>query len=265
MDKLKCQVLTALIREFPHCSFAYDKLEVMHKGRFANAIVFRYREAVPNLVIKDYSHCPWLIRRIAGRFFINRETKALERLNGIEGVPSRSYRLNPLMLAYPFIEGESLRSLRKTRKKLPREFFESFEKLVARMHRRGIVHLDLRNLGNVLLGEDGKPYIIDFQSSLRFVPFLPRIQRIMRSTDLSGVYKAWKILCDEPLPERKENFSNNFAEVRKLWVFRGYPLKRGTKLVKRLATRAFRVSSSRLDSAPDRQMVADICGNSPIQ
>ena len=40
------------------------------------------------------------------------------------------------------------------------------------MHEKEIVHLDLRNLGNIIMGENGYPYIIDFQSciSTKYVP-----------------------------------------------------------------------------------------------
>ena len=34
------------------------------------------------------------------------------------------------------------------------------------MHSKNIVHLDLRNLGNILVGKDEYPYIIDFQSAI---------------------------------------------------------------------------------------------------
>ena len=40
--------------------------------------------------------------------------------------------------------------------------------LEAEMHRRGVVHLDLRHRSNILAGEDGHPVLIDFASALRF-------------------------------------------------------------------------------------------------
>lgn len=236
MDKLKSRVLTALARQFPDRSFAYDKLTVMHKGRFANAIVFRYCDDGLDLVIKDFSHCPLPVRWTAGRFFIGREAKALGRLGGIKGVAASHYRLSPLMLAYPFIAGQPLRSLTRSGETLPRGFFESLEKMVGQMHRRGVVHLDLRNLGNVLRGDDGQPYFIDFQSSMRFGPFPRWVQTFMRGADLSGVYKAWRALCDEPLPARKGRFFDNFAQVRKRWIFKGYPLTRTANRMKLLST-----------------------------
>ncbi|WP_115719721.1 RIO1 family regulatory kinase/ATPase domain-containing protein [Gallaecimonas mangrovi] len=226
MNELKSRVLTALAGHFPDKSFSFDNLKVLHKGRFANAVVLRYQDDDLDLVIKDFSHCPWPIRRTAGRFFIGREAKAMTRLKGIDGVVPDCYQLNELMLAYPFIEGESLRAVKESGTQLPRRFFVELERMVAEMHRRGVVHLDLRNLGNVLLGHDGKPHFIDFQSSMSYSRFPNWVQGFMRGADLSGVYKAWEKVCDEPLSAHRARFFDNYNILRKRWIFRGYPLTR---------------------------------------
>src|SRR5690606_2418709 len=157
-------------------------------GRFANAIVFRYRDDDYDLVIKDYSHCPAIVRKTVGRLFIAHEAKTLKRLQGIQGVAPQGYKLSDLMLAYPYTEGSSLSVLRRRGKRLPPAFFRELEGTVRQMHQRGVVHLDMRNLGNILCGQDGRPYLIDFQSALSFAR-LPRwLQPLLRATDLSGVY-----------------------------------------------------------------------------
>jgi predicted Ser/Thr protein kinase len=38
------------------------------------------------------------------------------------------------------------------------------------MHRRGVVHFDLSHRSNVLVGEDGRPVLIDFASALCLRP-----------------------------------------------------------------------------------------------
>ena len=42
------------------------------------------------------------------------------------------------------------------------------EQVIGEIHRRGLVHLDLRHRSNVLAGHDGRPVVIDFASSLSF-------------------------------------------------------------------------------------------------
>ena len=51
---------------------------------------------------------------------------------------------------------------------LPAGFVEQLEGAIDEMHRRGVVHLDLRHRSNVLAGEDGRPVVIDFNSALIF-------------------------------------------------------------------------------------------------
>lgn len=235
MDQLKISVVTALREYFPDRFFSTDKLTVLHQGRFANAIVFHYQDDDQSLVIKDYSHCPWVIKHTIGRFFIAREAKALKRLQGMSGVTLKNYKLSQLMLAYAYIEGVPLAVLKKQRKRLSPAFFHEMEKMVRKMHRRGVVHLDLRNLGNILYGKDGRPYFIDFQSSLRFSRLPRRLRTLMRGTDLSGVYKAWVALCDESLPSQKRRFLDGYNDVRKLWVFKGYPLSLSQREERELA------------------------------
>lgn len=236
MDILKSRVLAALRRRFPDTLLSPDKLAVLHKGRFANAIVFRYRDQDLDLVIKDYSHCPWIVKQSIGRFFIGREYKNLSRLRETASVVSDSYRLTPLMLAYPYVEGVALKSLRTENVLLPTEFFRQMEAHVAEMHALNIVHLDLRNLGNVLCTEDGDCHFIDFQSaiSLRWVP--TRLHGVLKAADRSAVYKSWDLLGEEPLPEAKRRWLEAFNRIRKRWVFRGYPLSRWVARLRSKAT-----------------------------
>lgn len=226
MNQLKSGVVTALREHLPSRVFSADKLTILHQGRFANAIIFRYRDDSQDIVIKDYSHCSPLIRHTIGRFFIIREAKALRRLQGMSGVTPKKLKLGKLMLAYSYIEGTPLTKLKNQHRKLSPDFFHDMEMMVREMHRRGVVHLDLRNLSNILYGHDGRPYFIDFQSSMRFWHFPKRLQALMRGADLSAVYKSWVALCDEQLAPQKQRFLEGFNEVRKLWVFKGYPLAR---------------------------------------
>jgi serine/threonine protein kinase len=48
-------------------------------------------------------------------------------------------------------------------RELPRDFFERLEELVRALHGRGVCHNDLHKEGNVLVGADGYPNLVDFQ------------------------------------------------------------------------------------------------------
>ncbi|MGD8174590.1 hypothetical protein [Marinimicrobium sp. ARAG 43.8] len=112
-------------------------LELLHRGRFANANVYRYRAEGLDCVIKDYSHCHPLIRQTLGRFFVRREVTALRRLTGVSGVVSNFCRLGNFTLAYPYVEGLSLRELQSRGEVLSEDFFGELEKTIIQMHRRG--------------------------------------------------------------------------------------------------------------------------------
>ncbi|HEA15968.1 MAG TPA: serine/threonine protein kinase [Pseudoalteromonas prydzensis] len=223
---IEATLLHQLQQQFPDHQFTVNNLKVMHRGRFANAIVYRYTDLQLDLVIKDFQHSPWWVRKTFAPLSVNQEYKGLARLAGITGVSGRFLRLSPLAVAYDYIEGTPLKQLVQQNKVLPVSFFKDFERLVALMHRRGVVHLDLRNLGNVLCSHDGKPYIIDFQSAIRYARFPRWLQRFMRGADMSGVYKAWAKLSEQPLPDAKADYLSNFNHVRKRWIFRGYPIQR---------------------------------------
>lgn len=224
MNQLKTGVIERLRENFPDREFSIDRLAVIHRGRFANAILLRYRSNDFDMVIKDYSQRPLPVRQLAGPFFISREMKALALLRDIEGIGRQGYRLGHETMAYPYIRGVPLSSLKKDKEKLPAAFFRQMEKMIRAMHRRDLVHLDLRNLGNILCGDDGRPYFLDFQSSLRLSAVPGRLQPLLRGADLSAVYKAWLTLCEEPLPLHKHRFLVGFNRIRKFWIFRGYPL-----------------------------------------
>lgn len=223
MHQLRANVTATLNKSMPEHFFHKDHISVVHQGRFANALLFRYRDKSHDLIIKDYSHCPRIIKGTAGRLFIAREHKALRQLHGIDGIASASHKLSKVMLAYPYIKGKTLNEIKSMGKTLPAAFFHKMEKLVREMHARGVLHLDLRNLGNVICGANHQPYFIDFQSALRLDHLPSRLSSLLRATDLSGVYKSWIALCDEPLSPSKHRFLESYNKIRKLWIFRGYP------------------------------------------
>jgi RIO-like serine/threonine protein kinase len=223
---IKNDLLAQLQHKFPKHIFEQQYLSVVHKGRFANAIVYRYKDDKFDLIVKDFSQSPWFIRKSFARISVNQEYKGLSRLADLNAVANNFCRLSSIAIAYDYIEGTPLRSLIHEDKTLPVNFFSELERQVAKMHRKGIVHLDLRNMGNILCGTDGKPYFIDFQSTISFARFPRWLQRFMRGTDMSGVYKAWNKLSVEPLPQAKQDYLVRFNHIRKRWIFKGYPIQR---------------------------------------
>lgn len=209
-----------------------ENLKLLNKGRFANAYVFRYSDKNTDLTIKDFYHCTWPLRVTFGRIMARIEYNTIKRLNGIPGIAPNIYFLGKYTIAFSYIKGRSLKEIQRKGISLPKPFFIDMEKMVMEIHSRNLVHLDLRNLGNVICGEDGNPYIIDFQSSIitKYIP--KKLRKLLEDSDMSGVYKCWKSTCEEPLDPEREKFLEEFNNIRKVWVFKGYPLHRLLKRIR---------------------------------
>jgi hypothetical protein len=102
-----------------------------------------------------------------GRGLARREAHFLSRLAGVPGFPQL---LGPVLvdgvkhenaLARVYIAGHPLASRERTSD----DFFPALGRLLAELHGRGIAYVDLHKRENVLVGDDGRPYLIDFQVS----------------------------------------------------------------------------------------------------
>jgi serine/threonine protein kinase len=161
-------------------------------------------------VVKDYSRNGFLYRHMVGRFLIWREKRAYRRLGGLRGVPTFYRDIDGLALVIEQIPGRSLEDLEKEQP-LPGAFFQDLEGLVGDIHRRGLAHCDLKRAPNILLGCDGKPYIVDWSASvsqreLGLYP-LTLIYRRFIIDDFNAVTKAQLRQCPEQVsPERKERY-----------------------------------------------------------
>lgn len=175
-------------------------------------------------VIKDFSSNGFLFRNIIGRFLVWREGKAYRRLKGLKGVPTLYRSLHGLALIIEEIPGKDLEKLEKGTR-LSDDFFKELRSLVEDVHRRGLIHGDLKRAPNVLLGNDGKPYLLDWAASVskrefRFFPFNIVYQRLVED-DLNAIIKRQLIHCPESVsPEAKRRYTHRSpAEklVRALW------------------------------------------------
>ncbi|MEE8469573.1 MAG: hypothetical protein V3T22_14025 [Planctomycetota bacterium] len=135
---------------------------------------------------------------IVARLLMRRERRALLALEGMRQVPrpvedaqlaglpatdGRQPRPGQVLLR-SWLSGEPLHRAQR----LPLDFFDLLDELVAEMHRRGVCHNDLHKEQNVVVGKDGRPALIDFQLASRHV----RPGRVFRSRcrdDLRHVQK----------------------------------------------------------------------------
>lgn len=106
----------------------------------------------------------WLGRRLA-----RREHYFLRTLAGVPGIPrvfqevSVNGRASRHAVAHEFIPGTPLSLSHRLRS----DFFDNVERLLATLHGKRIAYVDLHKQENVIVGEDGLPYLIDFQVSVQ--------------------------------------------------------------------------------------------------
>ncbi len=144
------------------------RAERISVGGFANPDVFLVERAGVRLVVKDFAPRSALVRATLARFLARREQRAWRALAGHAAVPRFVGPLDALAFAVEHRAGRPLS--RSVARETPPAFFAQLDAAIAEMHARGVVHLDLRHQGNVLVGDDGAPVLIDFGSALVLKP-----------------------------------------------------------------------------------------------
>lgn len=201
-------------------SLAEAERKLLRDGRFANARVERVRLAGADWIFKDFSSRAFVVRHTFGRFLIGREVRALRRLQGIAGVPGDAFRVDGVAMAARFVPGRALADTPDG--PFSTDFLLALEALLRQVHARGIVHLDTRGGGNLLIQPDGTPGIIDFQAALS-TRWMPRALRSwLEDMDLSGIYKKWARWQPDTLGAQRQAQLERLNRWRRWWLLRGY-------------------------------------------
>jgi len=194
--------------------------ELLRDGRFANARVERVRIDGVDWIFKDFSSRAFFVRHTIARFLLGREVRALRRLEGIPGVPSMAFRVDAFAMAARFVPGRSLANVKSM--PVSTAYLTALEALLQQVHARGLVHLDTRGGGNLLMQPDGRPGIIDFQAALS-TRWMPRALRTwLEHMDLSGIYKKWQRWQPDTLGAQRLALLDRLNRWRRWWLLRGY-------------------------------------------
>ena len=207
-------------QRFSRADLDRGPLQPLSEGRWANAVLYRFDSAGTSWVVKDFRARSWLVRNVIGRFLIRREARALVRLAGRPATPQSPFRVDAYALAYRYLEGLNLRDARA----VPGPgFFPDLERTVREMHATGgLVHLDLRNAGNILVTADGAPVLLDFQSHLRTRWMPGPLRRLTERIDLAAVYKHWANRSPTTMGPERTAALERMNQLRPLWALRGY-------------------------------------------
>lgn len=169
---------------------AYSRAEVYKHDSWAATAVYA-ADTGEHIVCKfnrTQSVCglpmEWLGRRLAAR-----EARALARLADLPLFPRTlgpvyaHGRLLRNAVARTFIAGHPLGAAERPGP----EFFRDLKESLLAMHARGIAYVDLHKRENVIVGDDGRPYLVDFQ--VCFDAAHPRVRWV------PGIRTAFEHLC----------------------------------------------------------------------
>lgn len=159
---------------------------------------------------------PWA--RWLARALMRREARTLERLDGVDGVP-QLVSCNGSTLVRRYVEGAPMQHARPR----DRAYFRQALSLLAKIHRRGVVHNDLAKEPNLLVTPLGRPAFLDFQLAMvrrRRGPLF----RLLAYDDLRHLLKHKRTYCPESLTERQRRILARPGLPARAWRKTGKPV-----------------------------------------
>lgn len=151
--------------------------------------------------------------RWIGRFLCRREMRAYQKLCDFSEIPALLGAVTETGFAHEYVHGQPL----SARERVPDPFFDQLQSLIQRMAARGIAYVDLEKPENVLLGEDGRPHLIDFQIHFdsHSIPVLGR--RLLGIFVSSDHYHALK-LKRQLRPDQLTNTDMKILDRANFWI-----------------------------------------------
>ncbi|MCK4623930.1 MAG: hypothetical protein KAV00_01370 [Phycisphaerae bacterium] len=203
-----------LIRVFKHDFFAATALYEAVRGTGVSPVL-----PPAKIVVKTYrtqAFCG-LAMEWLGRFSRNHEKAIYAALEGVAGVPRWVGCVGPTGLAIEYIDAAPLDHLDKP----PAGYFDQMRQILDAVHARGIAYVDANKLSNMLVADDGSPYLIDFQIAVGNRDDWPwpmraiaaRIVRYLQGKDIYHLCKHKRRLAPAELTDEEEKISRH----RGLW------------------------------------------------
>jgi hypothetical protein len=137
----------------------YARRQVFKNDFFA--ITALYEGEAGKVILKIHRQARFLLMPLTwlGRMLAARECGALRRLCDVEGVPRLIARWGPTGVVREYIAGHALAK----KENVPDDFHARLRSLIDTLHRREMAFVDLEKCENVIVGDDGRPYLVDFQ------------------------------------------------------------------------------------------------------
>jgi RIO-like serine/threonine protein kinase len=163
------------------------------------------------VIIRNTASARWWVRWLA-KYLLRREAKALAALDGIDGVP-RLLHVDREKLVRSYIIGKPMHRARPG----DIDWFVAASRLLRRIHCAGVSHNDLAKEPNLLVRDDGKPGIIDFQLAWHSRG-RGRLFRIAAHQDIRHLLKHKRTYRADRLTQRERDILDNPSPVSRIWM-----------------------------------------------
>lgn len=217
-----------------------DRLSVLKHDSFAATAL--YQGPAGKIIAKFNRQAPMLgvPMRWLGRALGRREAAVLQRLAGLEGIPQHAGEVRidgkpaPYATAHHYIEGHPLAD----GERVDDAFFPTLVQLLQKVHERGVAHVDLNKRENILVGDDGKPHLIDYQIHFALSPRWPGnslpfrlMLRLLQRSDDYHLLKHRVRLRPDQLPEGMRDMKALRPWWIRAWRYIATPWREGRRRV----------------------------------
>lgn len=171
-------------------------------------------------VVKDCAALPWYSRGLA-RFLMGRERRLMRQLEGIPGFPVVRERIDRNAFSMGVLQGSVLSP--DNFLLAPRRIADDLLQLVAKMHSRGVFHLDLRQRQNILLGPGLEVLVLDFGAGWMPNPVARKFfGKLLGEVDRSAALKYLARFSPKDLTVEEAAEVLRGIRRRKMWILSPY-------------------------------------------
>jgi RIO-like serine/threonine protein kinase len=168
-------------------------------------------------------------------YMSRREYKIYSMVKDIQGIPKLGPKYGLRGYFHEFIEGRTLHELASHKEfLLPDDFFARLKAIVDEIHRRRIFYMDLNKHGNIIISDDGSPYLIDFQISLylgRRNFLCDRLFNFFIREDIYHIYKHKKRFRPDLMTEEEKELARRTKLGKGFNLFFGRPYRKVKRLI----------------------------------
>jgi len=155
-----------LPRQVAYGQAHYEYIQTLKHDFFAATGLYRGPNGLAVLKLGRVTDFMSLPMRWLGRYLSRREARMYQAAQGLAGIPRLIGMVGESGFLHEYVPGRPLHR----RESVPDAFFEQLAALLAALHGRHMAYVDLNKRENILRGDDGRPYLIDFQISLHLPP-----------------------------------------------------------------------------------------------